>query len=419
MVVTKLFVLLFILYSTACATRSDLHDDYKSKLGESKQRRSFKPKKTAVLFLVDGLSYEVLKSKLNDGSLPNLRAFFLSQGQSLRRAHSVFPSLTFPNIASLLKEKPVDQTNALGNSLIYNNKRINFDNLGDRGEFSRFMVGDNIFQRLAQKNYFTVSLDYGLGPDASVASEFDFQSAYAVSQTDYRYIDLKKIDALKILLTETKAAAWPDFVFVHLVGLDFLSHKLGPLAKSSLDYLKMLDRDLGPVLSILKTAEKDHEVVTLLTADHGFALTAKKFFPLESTLQKIEPTIKVINESRMAALYFLAQPNADQLDNLAKKLLAFSGIEILAYKIKGQIVIKSRTEINYPYFDKNIESYFRSAYAADAVVIPNAETFFSNHGRGFHGGPTENETITPLLIRNALIQADQVPPIWELLKFIE
>lgn len=444
-----LFVFFFL---CSCATRNNVLNQYREKLQNGLAHKS---QRTHILFLVDGLSYTVMKQQLKNGSLPNIKTFFLAPGQVLRKAHAVFPSLTFTNIAGILKEKPVHQTNAIGNKIVYNNRRINFESLDDRQNFTEIMRANNIFTRLNQKNYLTASFDYGLAADASLSSELDFQSAYAASQSDYRYIDLKKNDALKLLLSTTKTNQWPEFIFVHLVGYDFLSHRFGPQSAETLSYLKTIDSDLADTLNLLKKTESEHQVISILSADHGFSLNAKNYVDIGQLVKKTAPGAVVINESRMASLYYEKPSSTGELDTLTKKLIKQKGIELIAYKKSGQIKLQTHgrsftyQELNqecvgggvkistenftdicstqlpesiknmfYPFFIENLASYFSNPHWPDVVIIPNADTTFTNVGRGFHGGPTADETITPLLMRNAKIPQDVIIPNWQLLNFI-
>lgn len=445
-------VLVFLISS--CASRSYVSQEYSNIIRS--QNDFAVSKKTVVLFLVDGLSHRVLDQQLKSSQLPQIARHFLSSGQGLLKAHSVFPSLTYTNIASLLHEQPLHQTGAFGNKMFYKGQFIDFESLGDRESFAQRMRENNIFTRLTAKKAKSVSLDYRLGVDATVSSDFDFQSGYAVSQTDYAYLDRKKIESLKLLLTENKPAQWPEFIFVHLIGVDLLSHKYGPQAIEVKNYLKSLDTDLKSVFVILKNAEKKKTVVTMLTADHGFSLNAQNYVNIEALAARLEPAVKVINEGRMASLYFKMAPSESQLVKAAEKILSEKNVEIVAFKKGSRVQVKSHglniyfdyvKGVNchpgyvavsvggglaqcsnqiaagfglYPFFLENLTSYFNSDQSPEVVVIPSPRTNFYAVVAGSHGGPTEEEVITPLLMRNArLANQAQILPIWQLLQFVD
>lgn len=408
--------------------------------------------------MIDGLTKAVLEAQLQKDRLPNLKKFFLSDGQTVHAAHTVFPSVTFTNISSLLREAPVHETGAFGNKFIVEKNFLDFESLNDRPKFSEHMRGRNIFTRLTEKDMKSVSLDYGLGVDATVFSEFDFQSGYSASQLDYRYLDRKKIDALKLLLTNSTPPRWPEFIFVHLVGLDFLSHRSGPLSTAATDYLKQIDRDLAPIFEVLKKTEKLHPTVSLLTSDHGFNLIkAKYFLNIEKSVRKVIPSAVVINESRFASLYFFLPTDEIRLQRLSSELLGQFQIETVAYKKNGYVILMNRqgmlklkygqNDICPPnfvsveimsgsiycnhqlpqnlqhvwgrYLTENLISYFKNERSPDMVVLSRFDSTFSKSSVGQHGGATDDETMTPLLVRGANFKmTERTPAIWELLKFI-
>lgn len=451
-----LFFSLIVFVLTGCANRGRVPEKYFEITKD--QSSSSASSKTVVFFLIDGLSTSVLEKQLKNNELPHLKNFFLKSTPQIAKARSVFPSLTFTNISGILLEQPVHKTGSLGNKLIFKNKLIDFESLSDRHYFTELMHTKNIFTRLTEKKYFSVSLDYGLGADATVSSEFDFQSGYAASQLDYGYLDRKKIDSLQILLTDTDLKNWPHFVFIHLVGLDFLSHRFGPLSVEATEYLKKLDSDLQGVLQILKSAENSRQVVTMLSADHGFNLKKARYFNIENEIRKLDSKIRSLNESRYAGLYFLDAPTDIRLTKVTADLIKNKNIEMVAFKNKSRIYLVSKKQelffdqqpllncgpdavgliinnsqtavcsdaiptplqdIFYPYFLENMASYFAADKAADIIVIPQADVIFSQNGMGFHGGPTADEVFVPLLLRNARVfSAKEVPRSWQLLRFI-
>ncbi len=445
------------LFTFGCANRSYVPGQYLNKVSKNQVASQISNQQTVIVFLIDGLTYTILSEQQAKNNLPQIKRFFSKGAHPIVKAHTTFPSVTFTNIAGLLQEKPVHLTGAVGNKLIFKNRLVDFESIKDRAYFSEMIAGKSIFTRLNQDQLFTVSLDYGLGTEATVASGFDFQSGYAASQLDYNYLDRKKLDSLHLLLTETKPTDWPQFIFVHLVGLDFISHRFGPDSKEAMNYLLQLDFNLQSIFSVLRKAETAKSVITLLTSDHGFNRRPSQFFNIEAAIKKLNPNVRTLNESRYAGLFFLAEPSVDDLNNISRQLLQLPGTEIVAYKNQNSVVIKNKkNEIRftvenvnkcpeasvgvvfqgigpmcsdrlplelqnkfYPFFIENMTSYFKAEKSADVVVIPRDDTHFSPSGRGFHGGPSADEVIVPVLVRNALFSVQgEVVPSWKLLQFI-
>jgi hypothetical protein len=453
----KRFILfLSFVFVSACATRYSPQENYKEHLASLPPTKT---KSTTVLFLVDGLSTRVLEQAQKKGRVPRIAHHFLSDGNKINHARAIFPSLTYPNVASLLKMAPVHETGALGNSVVVDGRLLSFENPDHRIYFSHQMRGENIFTRLKEKGLRSVSLDYGLAADADVSAEtFDIKTGIAIRLENHIYLDEKKLESLKLLLSQHPPAQWPEFIFVHLIGLDFISHQYGADSKQAHEYLQNLDRFLEPVFWSIRRAERDgHHVDSILTADHGFNRDIKSYVPIKKTVSKLNQDLRVLNEGRMASVYSAIPLTENDLSEWTRNLLTTRGIEIVAFRLNNVIQLRSKTQsvkisyvstlacdngsigisINaaaaicsnhlspdwknqfYPDFIENISSFFAAKKYPDLVIIPNSTTAFSNAYRGFHGGPTAEETIVPLLLRNVkLTDPEATPAIWNLLNFL-
>lgn len=432
-----------MLISFGCATRSHVANDYESVLRESPKLT----RRTVVLFLIDGLSESTLRVSLE--GMPHLRSFFKTE-QGVYRAHAPFPSLTFPGISSLLKEKPVSQTGFIGNSFRYDGETINFEKPFKRKSIGELMNSETVFSRLNSKGYRSVSLDYGLGIRASAYSPIeDLSTVLSLAQGDYAYADSKRIEAVELLLSQHPPENWPSFIFIHLVGVDFLAHSNGPLDAKTIGYLMGLDDKLQPLLEVLRKQESKHQVISLLTADHGFSEKIKYTLDIKSILAKVSENFEVLNEARMAAVFL---KNKSKNDYVAQSLLRHKGVELVGLKTAKGFLIQSNLKkievqirrfencledkiaisiqdsgwicpsslsakdpFGYPFFLSNLAHYFSASNSPDLIAVPDSETAFSKEYVGYHGGPTAEETMVPVLMRNSSMSSGQAPPLWRLL----
>ncbi len=450
------FVLSLGFILSSCATRYEVPRDYSTQIRRESTRES---KRTVVFFLIDGMSFQALMPQLENNRLLNLKAHFLGNAQPVWTAHSIFPSLTFPNLSSLLREKPIHKTGALGNKVISNGRLLDFENLADIDGFAQMIKGNNVFTRLAEKGQRTVSFDYGLGLDATFHSALiDLNAGIAFSNKDYLYLDQKKIESLRILLSQEKPQYWPDFIFIHLVGVDFLSHIHGPKSKEVANYLVALDQSLSEVFKLLKDSESSgHETVSIMTADHGFSPKLTKMVKVEKLVAALDPKLKVINEVRFALVYNPQNPTQAQKQEWAEKLVKSGKVEIVSYRHENQVRILSKSKdfkfeylpnvqcpeqsmgfsignassalcpsklveslnnLFYPHFIENLAYFFQAEKHPDLLLIPHPNTSFAVVQGGYHGGPTLLETRVPLLMRNArLANPTSVPALSELLRF--
>ncbi len=455
---SKFAVLFLNFLILACATRYTASEQYLAIVKSEKLPLS--KRQTVIFFLVDGLPLKTLNSAVFHGQVPAIKNHFLKKDPVIHQAYSAFPSLTFTNIAGLLTEKPVHLSTAYGNSLSQQGQVIRFEDLLDRSKFAKRIQGKTVFRRLNHLGERTISLDYGLGADATLSSDFaDLKVGLAAGLKDYLYLDQKRIDSLDNLLKGNKPSDWPGFIFVHLIGIDFLSHQLGPESVEVKKYLTLLDQRLAPVLRRIEKADvSSHQTVSILSADHGFAFGIKRRAPIEKIVADIDLRALTLNEGRMAAVFTKLEPAP-----VAEKLLLHASIETVAWLEGNQLVVKSQKQksvirltdsarcspfskavstpnsnaaenvnaicpelldsksqnLFYPHFILNLIYYFQTPNHPDIVIVPAKETSFSSHDFGVHGGPTADEIDVPVLLRNATFPLGiQKPAIWQLLQFL-
>jgi len=115
---------------------------------------------------------------------------------------------------------------------------------------------------------------------------FTFYSESGEPAADY-YTRLKASPAIDELTLEFAQAAVEgenlgmnaggatDLLAVSLSGHDYVNHAYGPESRMSHDHLQQLDRMLGKFFAYLDRRVGKDKVLTVLTADHGFANTAE------------------------------------------------------------------------------------------------------------------------------------------------
>ncbi|MGZ3723761.1 MAG: alkaline phosphatase family protein, partial [Bdellovibrionales bacterium] len=339
-----LISLILSLGMVACASKHEVAEDYRNAIGAGSPPS--KTGRTVILFLVDGLSVPTLSQELAGGHLPNLQKFFLAGKNQFFKARTIFPSLTFPAITSLLTESPVDKNGIYGNVIFKDGKKTNFDVINGYPALNSMIQGQNIFSRLGAKGLRTVSFDYAFKSGTTAHTELnDLKAGLAVAGEDYAYVDLKTLDSLQVLLRKTAPQSWPDFIFVHLIGVDLTSHDAGPKSEQVAAYLEQLDSKLGATFAILNKTETSHkrEVLSILTADHGFDLPVTKSIALEEALGKMDGEIRILNEGRYLGLYFPANWTPTKRSALLANLARMPDVDITALATDTKIEIQSQT----------------------------------------------------------------------------
>lgn len=415
--------------------------------------------RTVLLFLVDGLPLKTLQTELGRGSLPQMRQYFLEDSRQMYIARTTFPSLTYPAISALLTEKPIDHTGIFGNQITDGARIVNFESPGNRPRLNDMIKDRNIFSRLGQIGFKTVSLDYAFQANASKAvNSTDIQAALDILNKHYFSVDQGLIQTLKSILSENDPKNWPDFIFVHLVGVDFTSHDLGPNSKEVKEYLRLLDSELASVFRVLTDAEvqKQRQIVTLLTADHGFDQDISSYFNLQEFVRHEDRGIQILNEGRYLGLKYPSYWSSEQKGAFINKIMQLSEMDIAAYREDENFFIQSKiqgtkvryipatcaessfaisvmsqsptcpenlggslNQLFYPFFISNLSYYFQSPGHPDAILLPRPGVSLKRGYKGQHGGPTSNEIYIPLLMRGSRLEnLQRIPALWEVLRFM-
>jgi hypothetical protein len=429
---SQIVLLIAITFLMGCATNQDVAARYNMAVKQTTSGQ------TTLLFLIDGLPIRTLQKMLAQQQLPNIQKFFLPQGALFYRAKTVFPSLTFPGITSLLTEKSIDQHGIYGNKMSKAGRAYNFETPGSRHFLNDKIREKNIFHRLAQKGLKSVSLGFNFWADTTAATNStDFDLALSLATKNYEAVDSHLIRSLEIILEKTSVSAWPDFIFIHLVGLDFTSHSQGPDSLQALQYLAMLDKRLGLTFDKLAKTEnlRQRTIVGFLTADHGFAESIDRKIDLKTFVSK-EAGVEIFNEGRIAAVHFSKAWNSEKIANFFNRTKMDPILEFKILRKDDELWIQSATglkkylanavpaqDFSYPDFAENLMRYFNNPAHPSMIIVAKPHFAFSDDDQvvdsGYHGGPSDAETFVPLLIHNGSYRdTSRIPYLHEILGFL-
>jgi predicted AlkP superfamily pyrophosphatase or phosphodiesterase len=333
--------LLLLFFVVACASKEYVADHYDHWVKKNDLKTS---PRTVIFFLVDGLPIQAVSSELNDQRLPNIRRFFIGDKNQFNVAHAPFPSLTYPSISALLTEKPVDQNGIYGNVMIKDKRILDLQSLSDSNQLNEMIQGQNIFARLKAKGLRTASFDYIFHADSTVhTSDADIKAGIAMLEKNYSYVDKKTIDSLSLLLRDTPLEAWPDFIFVHLVGVDLTSHQLGPRSPKVKEYIESLDSQLSEVFKKLTLAEasQQRQIIAMMSADHGFDLPVTKVLDTREKIRQLDSKIEVIDEGRYLALFFPPTWTTERRSQFFENEALDPSIDLVAYQDDTKIQVTS------------------------------------------------------------------------------
>jgi len=397
-----------------------------------------KSDKTTVVFLIDGLGVDSLKAALKQYPMSGFRRHFNIDNESFQLARATFPTLTYPNITSLLTTRAVDGHPIIGNQVVIGHRKIDFQLPLNLALLNKSVEPFSIFQKLKDQNLTSASFSYLFGQNATdhIAPNLSYSIEYQFKE--YSHLDQKLIDSLVSFLKQNPASGWPRFIYVHLIGFDGHAHLYGPNSEKSLSYLSRLDSSLDKAFSILESGDRlGHPVETILTSDHGF-VDSNSYVDIDNLINSLDHDILTLNEQRFLTIHKPSRLSDEELTKKLEPISTVSGVDMIAQRLEDSIVVKSPSqnfEIKYgpklcskysysikvgsssrfqcpdffdqgaessafPYLITNLANYFKSPIRPDAIVVAKAGYGFTRSAKGNHGGLSKEEVLVPLLTRN-------------------
>lgn len=411
---------------------------------------------TTILFVVDGLGAEQLREGFGGGGLANFREHFLPGASSFAIARATFPTLTYPNLASILTAERLGAQPVIANHMVIEKgEMLDFESHKDHADLRRLIEPRSVIARLKASGRRTASFSYVLGMNADAHTRAGIGEGISYATHDYDRLDEELLSQLQSYLTkDPRAESWPDFIYVHLVGLDGTAHRFGPNSSEAKAYLRWLDARMGAALRTLRKGEaQGHEVISLLTGDHGFV--SPTAFSDAATLFR-EKGVILTNESRYLGLHARKDPGV--LRRPLAKARELASVELTALRLGDDLFLNSDNRQlqfrygpalcaeepyslslvgpqgatpaacpsafdalvpPYPYLVANIASYLHARYHPDALVIAKPRYSFLAGTKGAHGGPTAAELFVPLLLRGAKMEGSAPIRTSDLLKTLE
>lgn len=417
--------------------------------------------RVVALFLVDGLSVPALQAAFRKGLMPHTRRFFLRGRASFPVAQAAFPTQTYPNLSSILTARPIGEQPVVSNHVVLPNGKLADYESASQHEALRALVEPlSVFSRLGAQGRESASFSYVLGMSATHHMRVGVNEGLEYRAHDYEALDGRLLGELEAFLRARSPREWPDFLYVHLVGVDATAHAYGSLSPESMRYLAWLDKRLGPVLRLLEGGERGargrpggRQVVTALTSDHGFDET-ERYVSLRKKMVEADLDLVVTNEARFLGLYLPAGRDSAELSKALRVARESRHVELTAWRRDDALEIEGGGRLfrftlsarpacglrvslsldggpfrcahdfddgkgTYPFLVSQLARYLTAPGAANALVIAKPGVSFAKGAAASHGGPTARETLVPALLRNASFVAAGPAPTSELLRLLD
>lgn len=446
------FILALVLGS--CRSSQRVSDQYQDLLEDHAQLTQAQA--TTIVFLIDGLATPILQEALHSGRATHLQKFFLkTSDRSFPLARASFPTLTFPNLVSILTATPITEHGVSGNRAWFEGKGVvnfedprSWDYLGDK------IKAQTIFSKLREQHQVGISYSYPFSDVASISQHKNFVAAADYAAQDYAAVDRETLASLHLLLQNSAPEHWPRFLFVHLIGVDGYAHEFGPAASETRNYVNEVDQGLAPIFKDIESAEgKGHLVPTVLTADHGFVRIDHEV-PVKALINEINSDVRVLEDNRVTSLRLPAYWSEARRRALVSQLARLPHLSWIVTKAGSALTLlemqnhlqahiditaspcPSRPWAARFYWDKGtaatgffcsenfdlgvtrdnisflvpaLVEYFNSVDAPDIVLVADTHSEFSGGYHGNHGGLTADEVLVPLLSHNTDLPRTVVP----------
>ena len=366
-----------------------------------------------LMILVDGLSLQSLQNNLSQ--LPNLSRYFFKSSKGRSYVGQVtLPSVTYPNISSILTTRPISQHGVLGNRMWHYKQYLNFELLGSQVMLSKFIDEKSVFTQLKNKGKTTVSLAHYVGRSANRKTPLQIESGINYLAHDYDKIDADILESLTSLL-EKPYSQWPDFTFVHLISVDAISHAKGPQSSQVITTLKFLDQKLGGSLERLAQVEKEgSRPRVILTSDHG-QQAVSKYVDIQKKISQYTRDAKLVFEARFASLYLDSNWSSSKKESWFTSLKSSNAFSAYAVRVHDGKILSH----GIPHkFQLGLQDFFKTPGSPDALFFAPNGVQYTKSGKGQHGGLSDQEMYVPVLMRNLSLNRGKIIPTKDLLSFL-
>lgn len=455
----------------SCASVSDVAKDYRGAIAAKSGDRP--GSETSIVFLVDGLSVGRLETAIISKDVPSIATFFAAPDGNLRskrsswfsvfrspplflRGRASFPTLTYPNLVSVLTGMPVASHGILGNRVIQEGQEVvNLENVFSWKTLDSRIGDKTVFSQMHARGLASVSFSYPFPYASTAKQQANLDAALDYASKDYIAVDTATLASATELLKSTPPPDWPRFIFIHLIAVDAYSHEFGPDAPEVKDALKTLDLELSKIfLQILDGEASGRRIDVVLTADHGFAPVTEEI-PLAEIGEHLRRDVQIVPDNRMAGVYLPQSWSPKLKAETAESFLQIKNIAWSAVHVENTIEIffkdgkharidlapfvcqSGAWEARFSWlgakrndddvfhcpedFDASgaagdprylvppLVEYFTSPLAPDIVLTAEVGAEFTGSYKGNHGGLSPSEAFVPILTRHIDLGEDVFP----------
>lgn len=238
----------------------------------------------AVVFLVDGLNGRVFEEMLAAGELPAFRRYFADQGLYAPRAVANIPSVTLPNLASVVTGRFCGRHGVLGVNWLERQQHLfrDYHTLAQKNALDGDCAGPMLYEYFPGEC--TVSIFCQPHRGATKFFENWLSAGPPFVFGWYEFVDRIALYRFgEMMETARRENRFPRLVCTYLLAPDFLAYQYGIRRSRYRDAIRHADRQIGRVLGDWERAGVREHLVLAVVSDHSHSdvqqhLDLTKFF---------------------------------------------------------------------------------------------------------------------------------------------
>lgn len=293
----------------------------------------------------------------------------ISQGVRVRKATTIFPSLTTPAMCSLITGAYPKTTGIACNSQYVKE-------LDKIVSSPRDNKAETIAETLQKHGWKTAAINQFMleNRGVNIYKSVGYDNSTAVTEAIFQILENNQAQFIAVIYGKT----------------DSIGHKYGPFSEEMKKTVFEIDREIGKIISFLKKKNIYNETLIVLSSDHGMS-------PFEKKQANLEPI-----EALKKAGFKVATKN-EEIGHETEIIVISAGVRLIYQrkplsKEKYQKLINSLKSIEgVDVWEKNklAELGCHPDRSGDLVVVPKPGYCLSGAGEkgGLHGRPTEMNTL--------------------------
>lgn len=240
----------------------------------------------AIVFLVDGVNGRIFEEMLNAGELPNFQRYFVDKGLYAPRATANIPSVTLPNLTSIVTGKFTGRHEIVGINWLDRKTHLfrDYHTLEQKNSLDKDCTSSMLYEAFSKK--FTVSIFYEPHKGATKFFENWLSAGPPFAFGWYLFVDRITLYRFgEMMDLARKRNEFPVLVCAYLLAPDFVAYQYGVSNFHYRNAIRHADRQIGRVLGDFQKAGVLDKLILAVVSDHSHS-DVKQHFDLVAFLEK-------------------------------------------------------------------------------------------------------------------------------------